>query len=417
MSAEQPPLPARPERGLAPAPASPNLPPPVQNHPDTQLEWEFRLAPAPAAPAADAPTSTETMVDLRGVTKSFGSVTAVDNVDLTIRKGEFLTLLGPSGCGKTTLLRLLAGFEIPTSGQILLEGRDVSGVPPYRRDVNQVFQSYAIFPHLSVADNIAFGLKMRHVPANERRERVEEALALVSLAGLGKRRPHELSGGQRQRVALARALVCRPKVLLLDEPLSALDAKLRHAMQLELKQLQRQLGITFVFVTHDQEEALIMSDRIAVIHRGRIDQLGTATDIYHAPASAFTADFIGEANLLDGDIVSSNGVTAHIRLDEGVEVAVRASALRSGSTRALMSIRPEKIYITRTKPAKDNCFKGVIENEIFRGAMDELRIRVAHNLQLMAVVANESAHEHAWHKGDTVYCAIHSDDIVVVEQK
>ncbi len=382
-----------------------------------QLEWEFRLSPLRAAPANSAPPSMETMVELRGVTKRFGTVAAVDAVDLQIRKGEFLTLLGPSGCGKTTLLRLLAGFEMPTSGQILIEGKDVSDTPPYRRDVNQVFQSYAIFPHLTVEGNISFGLKMRHLPRDEQVQRVAEATELVSLKGLEKRWPHELSGGQRQRVALARALVCRPKVLLLDEPLSALDAKLRHAMQLELKHLQRQLGITFVFVTHDQEEALIMSDRIAVISRGRIDQLGTATEIYHSPASAFTADFIGEANLLDSAILARNGVTAQVRMAEGVEVTVRASTLRPESTRALLSVRPEKIYITRTKPAKDNTFKGVIEEEVFRGAMDELRIRVAGKLELMAMVANESAHEHAWHKGDTVYCAIHTDDIVVVEQK
>ena len=389
----------------------------MENESDMQLEWEFRLAPLRTAPANCAPPSMETIVELRGVSKRFGSVTAVDAVDLQIRKGEFLTLLGPSGCGKTTLLRLLAGFEMPTSGQILIEGKDVSDTPPYRRDVNQVFQSYAIFPHLTVEGNISFGLKMRHLPRAEQLQRVAEATELVSLKGLEKRWPHELSGGQRQRVALARALVCRPKVLLLDEPLSALDAKLRHSMQLELKHLQRQLGITFVFVTHDQEEALIMSDRIAVISRGRIDQLGNATEIYHSPASAFTADFIGEANLLDSSIVSRNGVTAQVRMAEGVEVTVRASKLRPESTRALLSVRPEKIYITRTKPTKDNTFKGVIEEEVFRGAMDELRIRVAGKLELMAMVANESAHEHAWHKGDTVYCAIHTDDIVVVEQK
>jgi len=315
-------------------------------------------------PDCAAALSKETMVELRGVTKRFASVTAVDAVDLTIHKGEFLTLLGPSGCGKTTLLRLLAGFEIPTSGQILIEGQDVSNIPPYRRDVNQVFQSYAIFPHLSVEENIAFGLKMRHVPREERRRRVDEALELVSLAGLGKRRPQELSGGQRQRVALARALVCRPKVLLLDEPLSALDAKLRQTMQLELKQLQRRLGITFVFVTHDQEEALVMSDRIAVIHRGRIDQLGTATEIYHAPASAFTADFIGEANLLDATVVSNNGVTAQLSLGDGAELSVRSALLRHGTTRALLSIRPEKLFIARSKPAKDNPFKAEIAEEI-----------------------------------------------------
>jgi len=401
-----------------PRPYSTNLNPNVQTpHPDTQLEWEFRLAPLPAMPECAAALSKETMVELRGVSKRFASVTAVDAVDLTIHKGEFLTLLGPSGCGKTTLLRLLAGFEIPTSGQILIEGQDVSNIPPYRRDVNQVFQSYAIFPHLTVEENIAFGLKMRHVPREERRRRVDEALELVSLAGLGKRRPQELSGGQRQRVALARALVCRPKVLLLDEPLSALDAKLRQAMQLELKQLQRRLGITFVFVTHDQEEALVMSDRIAVIHCGRIDQLGTATEIYHSPASAFTADFIGEANLLDATVVSNNGVTAQLSLGDGAELNVRSALLRPGTTRALLSIRPEKLYIARAKPAKDNTFKAEIAEEIFRGAMDELRLRVAGGLQLMAMVANESAHEHAWHKGDTVFCSIHTDDIVVVEQK
>ena len=385
--------------------------------PISQLEWEFRLPPVPRAPISATPISMETMVEHRGVSKRFGSMTAVDAVDLQIRKGEFLTLLGPSGCGKTTILRLLAGFEVPSAGQILLEDKDVSGVPPYRRDVNQVFQSYAIFPHLTVADNIAFGLKMRHVPRAEREQRVNEALELVSLQGLGLRRPHELSGGQRQRVAFARALVCRPKVLLLDEPFSALDAKLRHAMQLEVKHLQRQLGITFVFVTHDQEEALIMSDRIAVINRGRIDQLGDATDIYHSPASAFTADFIGEANLLPSEVVHKNGVSAQVRLAEGLELNVRSSAINDGSRQALLSVRPEKIYITRNKPMKENAFKGVIEDEVFRGAMDELRIRVSTNLSIMAMVANESAHERAWHKGDTVFCAIHTDDVVVVEQK
>jgi len=357
------------------------------------------------------------MVELRNVTKRFGPVTAVDAVDLQIRQGEFITLLGPSGCGKTTLLRLLAGFEMPTTGRIFLEGRDVTDTPPYQRDVNQVFQSYAIFPHLTVAENIAFGLKMRHVPRAEREVRVREATELVSLQGLEKRRSHELSGGQRQRVALARALVCRPKVLLLDEPFSALDAKLRHAMQLEVKHLQRQLGITFVFVTHDQEEALIMSDRIAVFNRGRIDQLGEAVEIYHAPASAFTANFIGEANLLPSEVIYRNGASATVRLADGVELSVRAAAVQAATKQALLSVRPEKIYITKTKPMKENAFKGVIEEEVFRGAMDELRIRVAGKLDLMAVVANESAHERAWHKGDQVYLAIHADDIVVVEQR
>jgi spermidine/putrescine transport system ATP-binding protein len=368
----------------------------------------------------------ETMVELRGITKRFGDFTAVDSVDLQIRQGEFMTFLGPSGCGKTTLLRLISGFETATQGQVLIGGRDVTNVPPYKRDVNQVFQSYAIFPHLTVEQNVAFGLRMRGVPVDERTRRVGEALELVSLQGLGNRRPHELSGGQRQRVALARAIVCRPQVLLLDEPLSALDAKLRHSMQFELKNLQRQLGITFIFVTHDQEEALIMSDRIAVINKGRIEQLGDATQIYHSPATAFTADFIGEANLLQSQVVYRNGILARVRLTDGVELAVKKETLQDSTSQALLSVRPEKIYITKTKPAKENAFKGTIEEEVFRGAMDELRIRIGGTptsngtptgLSLMAMVPNESAHERSWHKGDTVYCTIHTDDIVVVEQK
>jgi len=357
----------------------------------------------------------ETMVEFRGVSKRFGDFTAVDDVSLEIRAGEFITFLGPSGCGKTTLLRMIAGFETPSAGQVLLAGRDVTREPPYKRDVNQVFQSYAIFPHLTVAENIAFGLRMRGVPAAERATRVAEATALVALQGMEKRRPHELSGGQRQRVALARAIVCRPKVLLLDEPLSALDAKLRHAMQFELKSLQRQLGITFVFVTHDQEEALIMSDRIAVINHGRIEQLGDATAIYHEPATAFTAEFIGEANLLKSQVVYRNG-SVRVRLLEGVELGIKNTAVRPDTKEALLSVRPEKIYITRNKPAKENAFRGTIREEVFRGAMDELRIRVDGGLELMVMVANESAHERSWHKGDVVFCTIHTDDIVVVEQ-
>src|SRR5438067_1026387 len=216
----------------------------------------------------------DAMVELRNVTKRFGSFTAVDHIDLTIKAGEFLTLLGPSGCGKTTLLRMISGFETPTEGAVLLAGNDVTRLPPYRRDVNQVFQSYALFPHLSVWENVAFGLKMKRLPREDIRARILNVIDMVSLAGMEQRKPHQLSGGQRQRVALARALVCEPKDLLLDEPLAALDAKLPRAMQIELKRLQSRLGITFLFVTHDQEEALVMSDRIAVVNRGKIEQLG-----------------------------------------------------------------------------------------------------------------------------------------------
>jgi ABC-type Fe3+/spermidine/putrescine transport system ATPase subunit len=257
------------------------------------------------------PAAVPPMIELRGVTKRFGGFTAVNNVSLTVRTGEFLTLLGPSGCGKTTLLRLLAGFETPDEGVILLDGEDVSYAPPYRRNVNQVFQSYALFPHMTVRQNVGFGLRMQNVPSAEADVRIREALASVSLQEQTDRYPHQLSGGQRQRVALARAIVPRPKVLLLDEPLSALDAKLRHAMQIELKHLHRRLGMTFVFVTHDQEEALTMSDRIAVINQGGIEQLGDAGEIYHRPRTPFAADFIGQANLLESAVGPGAGHRQH----------------------------------------------------------------------------------------------------------
>jgi putative spermidine/putrescine transport system ATP-binding protein len=232
------------------------------------------------------------------VSKRFGSVTAVNNVDLEVNDGEFFSLLGPSGSGKTTCLRLIAGFETPTSGSILLHGEEVTRKAPFQRDVNTVFQDYALFPHMSVDENVAYGMVVKRVPKAERRERVDEALRLVRLVGMGRRKPSELSGGQRQRVALARALVNRPKVLLLDEPLGALDLKLRQEMQIELKALQREVGITFLFVTHDQEEALSMSDRVAVFNNGRIEQIGTPGDIYEQPSTAFVAGFVGTSNLL-----------------------------------------------------------------------------------------------------------------------
>jgi putative spermidine/putrescine transport system ATP-binding protein len=245
--------------------------------------------------------SDQPAVRLHGIVKRFGPVTAVDGVDLDIREGEFLTLLGPSGSGKTTVLRMIAGFELPTEGTVELGGVDVTGKPPFDRDVNTVFQDYALFPHLSVAENVGYGLMVRKVPRPERRERVRAALAQVRLEAFGERRPEQLSGGQRQRVALARALVNRPRVLLLDEPLGALDLKLRIQMQVELKAIQAEVGITFVFVTHDQEEALTMSDRIAVMRDGRIEQLGTPAEVYERPTTPFVAGFVGTSNLLEGE--------------------------------------------------------------------------------------------------------------------
>jgi putative spermidine/putrescine transport system ATP-binding protein len=244
-------------------------------------------------------------IEFRNVSRSFGSVRAVDDVSLEVAAGEFFSMLGPSGSGKTTCLRLVAGFELPVSGQILLDGVDVSDVPPYDRNVNTVFQDYALFPHMSVVQNVEYGLRVRGVPADERRKRAEEMLALVKLAEFGGRRPGQLSGGQRQRVALARALINRPQVLLLDEPLGALDLKLREAMQIELKALQRELGITFVFVTHDQGEALSMSDRVAVFDKGRIIQVDTPRALYSRPRSPFVAEFVGGANVLTAKLASA----------------------------------------------------------------------------------------------------------------
>jgi spermidine/putrescine transport system ATP-binding protein len=354
------------------------------------------------------------MVQLCGVTRRFGSVTAVDNVSLEIAAGEFLTLLGPSGCGKTTLLRMIAGLDLPTAGTVRLGGEDVTNVPPYRRPVNQVFQSYALFPHLSVGANVGFGLRMQGVPKAEAAERVRQALQLVSLDGLEARRPHELSGGQKQRVALARALVCRPKVLLLDEPLSALDAKLRGTMQLELKKLQRQLGITFVFVTHDQEEALTMSDRIAIVHRGRIEQVGTAQEIYHRPVTPFAADFVGEANLLSAERIDDDGQNVRVRLGGGLEVMLPLRVWPAGRSQALVSIRPEKVHVSRLRDLGSNTFAATIEEEVFMGATDHLVLATAAGTRLSAVVANESELGDIFHQGDHVICGLHPNDIVVV---
>jgi spermidine/putrescine transport system ATP-binding protein len=355
-------------------------------------------------------------IEVRSVTKRFGPVTAVDDISLTVRAGEFLTLLGPSGCGKTTLLRLIAGFELPDAGAILLGGADVTHQPPYRRNVNQVFQSYALFPHLTVRENVGFGLRMQRLARRDIATRVEEALALVSLAGFENRRPHELSGGQRQRVALARALAPRPAVLLLDEPLSALDAQLRHAMQLELKRLQRQLGTTFVFVTHDQEEALTMSDRIALINRGRIEQLAEVHEIYHRPVTAFAAEFIGNANLIEAELVRREGATVHIRLAGGLELRLSAGHWDGTDARALVSIRPEKVYVSKDPLAGENTFQARVDEEVFKGATDHLVLTADAGTRLTAIAANESSLRAAIHEGDRVWCALHADDVVVVQR-
>jgi spermidine/putrescine transport system ATP-binding protein len=366
------------------------------------------------------------MVELRSITKRFGAFTAVEQINLHIAAGEFLTLLGPSGCGKTTLLRLISGFETPTEGTVHLDKEDVTHLPPYRRNVNQVFQSYALFPHLTVADNIAFGLRMQKLPKAEMTQRLKEVTELVSLGGMESRKPAQLSGGQRQRVALARAIVCRPKVLLLDEPLSALDAKLRQAMQLELKRLQRTLGITFVFVTHDQDEALAMSDRIAVVNNGRIEQLASAAGIYHAPRTTFVANFIGKANILPATPLGEEGGLLRVRLAADVELLMEAGPGKAeqqlrpaadhpaAASEVIVSIRPEKIHLQKTRPSAGNVFEVRVEEEIFRGATDELTLKTASGLTFTAVLANESATQETVHKGDKLFCCIHPSDIVLV---
>ncbi len=349
------------------------------------------------------------MVELRGVTKRFGEVVAVAGVDLRIESGEFLTLLGPSGCGKTTLLRMISGFETPDAGSVLLDGHDVTDLPPYRRDVNQVFQSYALFPHLSVRGNIEFGLRMKRVPRAERQRRVAEAISLVSLEGLESRKPDQLSGGQKQRVALARALVCQPRVLLLDEPLAALDAKLRRAMQIELKRLQVRVGITFVFVTHDQEEALVMSDRIAVMNHGRIEQLDTASRIYHKPATAFVADFLGQANVLEAQPTDTAG--DHIHLLVCGKMSLRVLRASAADQIAFVSVRPERVRVTRERPAGGNAFAAQVRECVFRGASQELLLDVGLARPLHALFPTDWG---SYSPGDRVFCSIAEQDLVLL---
>jgi spermidine/putrescine transport system ATP-binding protein len=294
-----------------------------------------------AAPPPAAPTVTEYDVRLVGLTKRFDDVVAVDGISLDIDRGQFFALLGPSGCGKTTTLRMIGGFEEPTEGRIELGGVDVAPLPPYKRDVNTVFQSYALFPHLSIFENVAFGLRRRGVKGADLRKRVGDSLELVGLAGLERRKPRQLSGGQQQRIALARALVNRPRVLLLDEPLGALDLKLRKEMQLELKRIQHEVEITFVHVTHDQEEAMTMADRIVIMNGGHIEQLGTPTELYERPRTAFVAGFLGVSNLLEGTVAGDGSV----KLTDGTVVQVPRDVLggRTGTVR--IGVRPEKLRI------------------------------------------------------------------------
>jgi spermidine/putrescine transport system ATP-binding protein len=327
-------------------------------------------------------------VDLVGLVKRFEDVTAVDGIDLTIPGGEFFSLLGPSGCGKTTTLRLIAGFEQPTAGRILLDGRDMAQTPPHRRKVNTVFQSYALFPFLSVYDNVAFGLRYKGASRTETRRLVGEALALVRLEGMERRRPRQLSGGQQQRVALARALVLEPSVLLLDEPLGALDAKLRQALQVELKALQEAVGVTFVYVTHDQEEALTMSDRLAVMSGGRIRQVGTPAQVYEEPAGAFVADFLGVSNLMTAHAHgrSADG-RCEVRLGQFQLAAERGDVGAHGPVKLV--IRPERVRLEPYGSSGENRLPGMVERLVYQGASMRLFVRLAPGETVQAAVPNQ----------------------------
>ncbi|MFL5492937.1 MAG: ABC transporter ATP-binding protein [Gemmatimonadales bacterium] len=331
------------------------------------------------------------ILELRQVTKRFGSFAAVDGLSLAIGAGEFLTLLGASGSGKTTTLRMIAGFELPTAGEILMGGAPITGLPPFKRDINTVFQHYALFPHMSVRQNVEYGLRMRRVPAAERSRQVDRALDMVQLAPLGGRAPRQLSGGQQQRVALARALVNRPRVLLLDEPLGALDLKLRKEMQLELKHLQTELGITFVYVTHDQEEALTMSDRIVLMRQGQIAQIGAPRDLYDRPASRYVADFIGETNLLPG-VVAESGAGMVVLRAGGTTLRALTDAPLAPGAEAWLTVRPEAIEVTDSgeTPEGWNRVAGTVREAVYGGSTLRVHVALESGQRLVAHVTSSS---------------------------
>ena len=326
------------------------------------------------------------------VVKRFGDFLAVDDANFTIAQGEFFSMLGPSGCGKTTTLRMIAGFEQPTDGRILLEGQDVSRVPPYRRNVNTVFQHYALFPHMSVHDNVAFGPRSRKVEAKEVDRRVKQLLDVVRLGHLSQRKPGQLSGGQQQRVALARALVNYPSALLLDEPLGALDLKLRQAMQLELKRIQREVGITFIYVTHDQEEALTMSDRIAVMNEGRVEQIGPPEEIYHAPASVFVANFIGVANLIPARVgAGRNGDTTAVVAGDHLMPVTAGSWRGQAGDAATVMVRPERVRVSTTPLTAGASIPVTVKTAIFQGPVVRLSLRTSDGTEIVAHMGPEQA--------------------------
>ena len=351
-------------------------------------------------------------IQLIDLVKRFGDVEALKGISLDIPKGEFFSLLGPSGCGKTTTLRMIAGFERPTSGRILLDDKDMSATPPHHRSVNTVFQSYALFPHLDVAKNVAFGLRFTNASKGEVKERVGRALSLVQLEGYETRRPNQLSGGQQQRVALARALILNPSVLLLDEPLGALDAKLRKALQIELKALQERVGITFVYVTHDQEEALTMSDRIAVMSDGRIEQVGPPKDVYEEPRTVYVADFLGVSNLMDATATGASEGRCRLLLGDFELFASRGNTRATGDVKVV--VRPERVLVEEQGVSGENKLPGMVERVVYVGPVIQLLLRLANGTALQAMIPNRG--QDVPHKqGSAVTIGLPSDALRVLE--
>jgi spermidine/putrescine transport system ATP-binding protein len=374
----------------------------------TDTDASAQRGPA-AVPAETAGPPSVPAIGLDGVAKEFHSrgevVAAVRGIDLTIRKGEFFSMLGPSGCGKTTTMRMIAGFEEPTRGTVRLDGRDVTAAPPNKRDVNMVFQSYALFPHMSVFENVAFGLRRKSVPKDQVTRQVGEMLEIVDLTGREQRRPRELSGGQQQRVALARALVNHPKALLLDEPLGALDLKLRQAMQVELKRIQREVGITFVYVTHDQNEALTMSDRIAVMNDGVIEHLGPPREIYEHPATRFVAGFIGTSNLLTGSLaqVTDGQGVIEVSPDERIIVPAGRSGLAAGQ-QVELTVRPEKIELAAGPgPAGGCALRGTVTEVVYLGTSTSFSVRTTTGADVVVFQQNSASAAAPVSRGDEVW--------------
>jgi putrescine transport system ATP-binding protein len=403
--------PPKPERPAAVAPE-----PPAAVVPEPVVATVATVAPVPTA---DMP-----LLRIDAVVKKFGTFRAVDRLSLDIKAGEFFALLGPSGCGKTTLLRMLAGFETPDEGRILLDGKDIAQVLPHQRPVNMMFQNYALFPHLSVRNNIAFGLKRAGMPASEIDSRVAELVALLKLDGLEKRKPDQLSGGQKQRVALARSLARRPQVLLLDEPLAALDKKLRESTQLELMELQRRLGMTFIIVTHDQEEAMTVADRIGVMDAGRLEQVATPRELYEAPHSRWVAEFVGDVNMFEGQVESREaGRLAIATRDAGTVIVAEP---RQPITREIVSvaIRPEKVKLSRRGPVSDavnahsiNRLEGVVTDVGYLGGLTTYKVKLDAGAVVRSSMANTARLDiDAYSAGQRVVAWFTPDDCVVLEQ-